>query len=126
MEDKDLEMEDYGTMIITLEDGKEMECYVLEIFEVDEMEYIALLPVEDEEGEVLLYRFKEINEEDVEINMIETDEEFEKVAEAFNLLMDEYEDCDGEGHEHHHHHDGSCCCEEHVHEFHHEKDCGCE
>lgn len=47
---------------LTLDDGTEMNCVVLCIFPVADKDYIALLPeenMEDEDGEVFLYRFIE-------------------------------------------------------------------
>ena len=52
------------TVTLTLDDGTELECVVLTIFEAADKEYIALLPLdgnEAEDGEVYLYRYTEIN-----------------------------------------------------------------
>lgn len=77
-------------MTITLEDGTEIDCAIIAIFPVEEKDYIALLPLNDmeEEGEIYLYEFKENNEE-VELLSIESDEEYEKVTEAFDEILDE-------------------------------------
>lgn len=85
--DNDEEME---TMFLTLDDDTEVECGILGVFDVEGKEYIALLPLEDET--VLLYEYKEIGEE-IELNVIESDEDFEKVSAAF---YDLYEDEDEE------------------------------
>ena len=50
------------TVTLTLDDGSQLECVVLTIFDAGEREYIALLPMEGEEaeeGEVYLYRYSE-------------------------------------------------------------------
>ena len=50
------------TVTLTLDDGTELECVVLTIFEAADKEYIALLPLdgnEAEDGEVYLYRYTE-------------------------------------------------------------------
>ena len=39
------------TVTLTLDDGKELECVVLTIFPAGDKEYIALLPIDDEEAE---------------------------------------------------------------------------
>ena len=52
-------------------------------------EYIALLPLEDET--VLLYEYKE-NEEGIELLNIESDDDFDKVSNAFSELFDEEEE----------------------------------
>lgn len=53
----DAENDEEMTVTLTLDDGTELECVVLTIFEAGEKEYIALLPLdgrEAEDGEVLL------------------------------------------------------------------------
>ena len=39
------------TVTLTLDDGSQLECVVLTIFDAGEREYIALLPMEGEEAE---------------------------------------------------------------------------
>ncbi len=86
---------DEPTVSMTLEDGTELECDVIAIFPVDDRDYIALLPnkpVEGyEENEVFLYRYKELDGDDIELAQIETEEEYEAVADAFDELLDEEE-----------------------------------
>ena len=80
---------DLETMFLTLDDDTEMECGILGVVEVEGLEgkeYIALLPLEDET--VLLYEYKEVGDE-IELNVIEDDDEFDKVSNAF---YDMYED----------------------------------
>lgn len=87
--DHEEEIMDLETMFLTLDDDTEMECGILGIFEVEGLEgkeYIALLPLEDET--VLLYEYKEVGDE-IELNVIEDDDEFDKVSNAF---YDMYED----------------------------------
>lgn len=80
---------------MTLDDGTELECDVIAIFPVGDFDYIALLPdkVVDgfEEDEVFLYRYKELEGEDIELTMIEDEDEYERVADAFDELLDEEE-----------------------------------
>ena len=83
------------TVTLTLDDGTELECVVLTIFEAADKEYIALLPLdgnEAEDGEVYLYRYTEINGTP-DIQNIESDEEY-----AFDELLDteEYDEIVGE------------------------------
>lgn len=93
--DHDHDHEEMGleTMFLTLDDDTELECGVLGVFEVDGVEgkqFIALMPLEDET--VLLYEYKEVGEE-IELEVIEEDELFDKVSAAFNdLFEDEDED----------------------------------
>ena len=55
------------------------------IFDVEDKEYIALLP-DDGTDDVYLYGYKEINDEEFELVDIEDDDEFEKVSAAFSEL----------------------------------------
>ena len=87
--DHDEDVMELETMFLTLDDDTEMECGILGVFEVEGLEgkeYIALLPLEDET--VLLYEYKEVGDE-IELNVIEDDDEFDKVSNAF---YDMYED----------------------------------
>ena len=82
------------TVTLTLDDGSELECVVLTIFEAGEKDYIALLPLdgnEAEEGEVFLYRYSEDADGNQELDNIISDEEYEIVADAFDELLDEAE-----------------------------------
>ena len=82
--------EDYEIMYLTLDDDTELECSVLGIFEVDDDEYIALLPIG--EDEVLLYKYVELEEEDFDLLPIEDEEEFGTVSEAFYALFSDDDD----------------------------------
>lgn len=91
-----------ATVTMTLEDGTELECDVVAIFPVDGQDYIALLPdkVIDgyEENEVFLYRYKELEGDDISLEPIDNEDEYEAVADAFDELLDEEEfnELDGE------------------------------
>ncbi len=65
---------------LTLTDGKKLECDVLDIFEVEDQKYIALLPSNSEAA--LLYGFSEENGEP-ELRNIESDKEYEAASKAF-------------------------------------------
>ena len=86
--------QDHMNVTLTLDDGTELECAVLCIFPVEDKDYIALVPVDnedEEEGEIFLYRFIEHENEEIELLNIENDEEFEAVSDAFDELMDNEE-----------------------------------
>ncbi|NBH71781.1 DUF1292 domain-containing protein [Clostridiaceae bacterium] len=92
------------TVTLTLDDGSQLECVVLTIFDAGEREYIALLPMEGElaeEGEVYLYRYSEDAEGNPNLENIESDEEYDLVADAFDELLDdqEYDELVGEDEE---------------------------
>ena len=82
-------------MTLVLDDDSELLCDVLGIFDVEDHEYIALLPEGDEE--VLIYRYVTAdNEEGFELRNIESDEEYDKVGDIFFDLFYEDEDLDEE------------------------------
>ena len=79
------------TVTLTLDDGTDLECVVLTIFEAADKEYIALLPLdgnEAEDGEVYLYRYTEDADGTPDIQNIASDEEYEIVADAFDEFLD--------------------------------------
>ncbi len=78
---------DHHTMTIVTEENKELKCSILDTFDVEENEYIALLP--EGEDEVLIYRFILHDDDSFELLNIETDEEFEKVEDVFFELFGE-------------------------------------
>lgn len=81
------------TVTLTLENNEELECAVLNIFEAEEKEYIALLPLDENgdntDGQIYLYRFIDNGEEEEPgLENIEEDEEFDRVSAIFNEWMD--------------------------------------
>ena len=72
------------TVTISFEDGEEMTCNVLGVFDALEREYIALLPIDAED--VLLFRHIE-GEEGSELAPIEDDAEHESVVKVFESLF---------------------------------------
>lgn len=88
------ENDDEMYVTLSLDDGTEAECIVVTILEADGRDYIALLPMEGaeaEEGEVFLYRYAEDADGNPDLSNIETDEEYEAVADAFDEWLDEQE-----------------------------------
>ncbi|MDF2511702.1 MAG: hypothetical protein K0S04_1568 [Herbinix sp.] len=84
---------EHDSITLSLDDGTELNCVVLEIFTVDDKEYIALQPEEGEEEDdnVFLYRFIQEGDEDPQLLNIDDDAEFEAVADAFEELLDSME-----------------------------------
>ena len=81
------------TVTLTLDDDTELECAVLTIYEVDGKEYIALLPMdeaENEDGDVYIYRYAEVDGEPT-LENIEDDDEYEAAADGFDEWLDEQE-----------------------------------
>ena len=89
------ELDDDVMVTIQLDDGRQIECEILTIFEAGGREYIALEPVEElmkpdgEDEEIFLYRFHEDEDGNATLDNIETDEEYEIVADRFDELLDE-------------------------------------
>ena len=84
-----------ATVTLTLDDGSELECAVLSIFPAGDKQYIALVPLDEdedsEEGDVYLYRFQEFENGEIQLDNIIDDEEYEIVADAFDELLDSEE-----------------------------------
>ena len=82
------------TVTLSLDNGEELECAVITIFEAGDNDYIALLPLEGEEadeGEVFLYRYSETDNGEPVLDNIESDEEYDIVSDAFDEFLDSQE-----------------------------------
>lgn len=83
------------TVTLTLDNDEVIECAVLTIYSVDNKEYIALLPLDDEgdneEGDVFIYRYVETEDGEPTLENIEDDDEYEAAADAFDEWLDEQE-----------------------------------
>lgn len=93
---KDSEFKDRDTMTLDLDDGGKLECIVLNVFPVNNREYIALLPMNDEghveeDAQIFLYRLEELGDDEVNLETIEDDDEFELVSDYFDEMLDEQE-----------------------------------
>ena len=91
--DHDNEEVEFDTITLTLDDDTELECAVLGIFDVEGIEgkeYIALLPTDDET--VLLYEYKELEDDEIELSNIEDDDEFAMISAAFDSIFDDEEE----------------------------------
>lgn len=77
------------------EDGNPVSFEVMDIITVDDVEYALLLPcgndVTDEENELLIMRLKKDGEE-FSFEVIEDDDEFDKVVEYIDQLEDEIDE----------------------------------
>lgn len=86
------------TVTLDLSDGSCVECAVITILEVNNREYIVLMPLdedgENDDGNVWFYGYSENPEdpnEEPELRYIDDDEEFEAVEEAFDEFLDSVE-----------------------------------
>ena len=83
------------TLIVTDENGKELECIIIMTFESEEFEksYVVYQLKEDESGEYFAASFNPDDGEEGQLLAIETDEEWDLVEEVLeNFLEDEEED----------------------------------
>ncbi len=72
---------DHQSVTLTLEDNTELVCPIIEVFDINEQDYIALLHPEDET--VLLYRLFDNDDDTIDLESIDSDEEFELVSKTF-------------------------------------------
>ena len=90
------ELDDADDIRVTLnmDDGNDIECRILTIFDVGEQDYIALLPLDEDgndndDGEVFIYRYFEDEDGEPSLDNIASDEEYETVSDRFDELLDE-------------------------------------
>lgn len=93
--DIDDDPDDYR-VTLDLDDGTTVECAIMTILEVDDQDYIVLIPVDEndepiEEGEVFIYRYFEDEDGNPSLDNIDNDEEFDRVSECFDEFLDEQE-----------------------------------
>ena len=86
------------TVELELDSGEKVNCAVITILTVDDKDYIALLPLDEngnnEDGEVWFYRYAEDESNpniEPSISYIDDDEEYENVADAFDEYLDNVE-----------------------------------
>jgi len=97
-EDFEKEMDEEMTVSLELDDGSTVVCSILTIFTVDNKDYIALQPL-DEEGnaagdDVWFYGYKEDESDpnaEPELIYIDDDDELEAVYDRFDEYLDELE-----------------------------------
>lgn len=84
------------TVEVELDGGKVVNCAIMIVLTVDEKDYIVLLPLDENgqntDGNVWFYEFiLSSPDAEPELGYIEDDEEYEKVAEAFDQFLDDAE-----------------------------------
>lgn len=84
--------EEFDENIVTLtdEDGVDHDFQLIDIITVEEADYAILQPVEDENDEAIILKIVKDDEGNpVEFVDIEDDEEWEKVADAWEEMLEE-------------------------------------
>ncbi|MGN0170111.1 MAG: DUF1292 domain-containing protein [Lachnospiraceae bacterium] len=96
MSDETTDILDDDVMVtLSLDDGTELDCEILTIFELEGQDYIVLEPQEQaldpdcEECEVFVYRYFEKGDDDYYLENIQNEEEYEKVSDYIDELFDE-------------------------------------
>lgn len=83
--------EDIEMVNLTFEDGSTSNYEIIAKFDVDDITYVALLPEDDEEdSDVIVYRYVE-DGNDVELNEITDEDEFNRVADVLDEILDDLE-----------------------------------
>ena len=89
-EKKNVEIEEADVITLEFDDGAEIECEIMGVFDYNGKEYIALIP-DDGTDDVYIYGYKEVGEDEFELVDIEDDAEFEAVVAEFDKIMMEEE-----------------------------------
>ncbi len=86
------ELEEFDTIVLTDDDGKDHEFLHLDTLEVDGSAYFVLMPLagedEEEDEAIILKLGKDENGNELLMD-IEDDEEWEKIADAWESMDDE-------------------------------------
>ena len=97
MSDKD-DMEVFETILLTDEDGQEVEFALIDAAEMDGANSLLVVEadwIEDENAEAMILKEVGSDEENIDYELVEDDEELEKVAalfengEGYDVILDE-------------------------------------
>ena len=85
-------------MRITLEfdDGQKVDVEPLFIFNFEDKDYIALVPLDEKSDDIYIYIYHELDNDEFEFLDIEDDDEFDRVAAEFERIIEEAEIPDDE------------------------------
>ena len=81
-EKKNVEIDEKDIITLEFDNGDEVECEIMGVFDFNGKEYIALIP-DDGTDDVYIYGYKEVGEDEFELIDIEDDAEFEAVVAEF-------------------------------------------
>ena len=87
--------EEDNIVILNDEDGNEVKFEFLDLIELDEEEYVVLLPVpaegEEDEGEVVILKVEDTDEESDEESYVSVDDE-ETLNKVFEIFKEKFKD----------------------------------
>ena len=89
-DERNIEVEETEVITLEFDDGAEVECEIMGVFDYNGKEYIALIP-DDGTDDVYIYGYQEAGEDEFELVDIEDDAEFEAVVAEFDKIMMEEE-----------------------------------
>ena len=83
-------------MTLEMEDGTKSDFAIVAVYPVEEQQYVVMIPVDEngevpEDAEMEIFRFKQLEGDEVEITPIEDEEELAKAETAFDQLAAEEE-----------------------------------
>lgn len=91
----DENMEDLDNIIIlNNEDGEEVKFEFLDLVDLDDEQYVVLLPMvedEEEEGEVVILKLEDTDEDSDEESYVSVDDE-EVLMKVFNIFKEKFKD----------------------------------
>ena len=92
MENEEL---DDNIVVLNDEEGNEVQFEFLDLVELDDEEYVVLLPVteegEEEEGEVVILKLEDTDEESDEESYVSVEDE-DTLMQVFNIFKDKFKD----------------------------------
>ena len=87
--------EEDNIVILNDEDGNEVKFEFLDLVELDDEEYVVLLPVtaegEEDEGEVVILKLEDSEEDSEQESYVSVDSE-ETLMKVFNIFKDKFKD----------------------------------
>jgi len=75
---------------LELDNGTTVDCHVIAVFDYEGIDYIALLP--EETTEILMYRYIELGEDEIQLINIDSEREWERVVEYFDTMLEDEEE----------------------------------
>lgn len=88
-------IDDDVMVTLELEDGQQLACEILTIFDIKDQSYIVLEPQEQaqdpecDEYDIFVYRYFETEDGEYSLENIDNDEEYELVSDRIDELLDE-------------------------------------
>ena len=83
-------------VVLNVEDGNEVKFEFLDLVELDEEEYVVLLPVteegEEEEGEVVILKVEDTDDEDEDEESYVSVEDEEVLNKVFEIFKEKFKD----------------------------------